>query len=118
MHLDLPRAGEEGPRILHVHREAGAARVLVDEQHTLPFLAAVARAEDAALLLRAGDPSARAREDDVRIRRMHDDARDASGFVEARMRPRLAGVQRLVDAVADDVAVTDHPRFAGAGPDN
>ena len=47
-----------------------------------------------------------------------EDAADAAGFVEAHVRPGLPGVDRLVDAVADHVAVADRPGFAGAGPDH
>ena len=47
---------------------------------------------------------------------MDDDAADAAGFGEAHVLPGLAGVGGLVDAVAHDVARTDHPRLAGAGP--
>src|SRR6185295_18481741 len=117
MHLDLPRAGEQRPRILRVHRQTRAAGVLVDEEHALPVLAAVGRAEDAALLLRCGDASDRAGKDDVGIGRMNEDAADAAGLVEAGLRPRLAGVERLVDAVADHVAVANRPRLARARPD-
>ena len=46
------------------------------------------------------------------------DAGDAAGFGEAHVLPGLAGVGRLIDAVAHDVAVADHPRLAGADPDD
>ena len=118
MHLGLPRAGKHGARVLRVHRETRAAGVLVDEEHAVPVLAAVGRAVDAALLLRRGDAPHDAREDDVGVRRMHEDAADAAGLVESHVRPRAAGVHRLVDAVADHVAVANRPRFAGAGPDD
>src|SRR4030095_13942580 len=92
--------------------------LLVDEQHTLPVLAAVGRAENTTLLLRRGDPPNRTREDDVGIGGMDEDAADAAGLVEAGVRPGLAGVERLVDAVADHVAVANRPGFAGPGPDD
>ena len=56
--------------------------------------------------------------DDVGIGRMDDDARDAAGLLEAHVLPGLARVLRHVDAVAHDVAVADHPRLAGADPDD
>src|SRR5207244_12192601 len=107
MHLRLPRAGDERPRVFRVHRESGTAGVLVDEQHAIPMLAGVRRTEDAALLLLAGQPSLGADENAVRVCRANDDARDAPRLVESRMGPRFSGVERLVDAVADDVAVTN-----------
>ena len=82
------------------------------------MLAAIRRAEDAALLLTGRQSPGRTREDDVWIRWMHDNAADATCFVEAHVRPRLARVHRLVDAVADHVAVADRPGLARPGPDD
>src|SRR5690242_18473592 len=104
MHLHLPGGGEERPWILRIHRQAGAPGVLVDEQHAVPMRAAVGGPVDAALLLLAGDAAERAREHDIRVRGMHEDSADAAGLVEAAVRPRPAGVERPVNAVADDVA--------------
>ena len=118
MHLDLPRPREERARVLHVHRQARAAGVLVHEEHAVPVLAAVGCAEHTALLLSAGNPAGRAREHDVGIRGVHQNAADAAGLVEPHVGPRAAGVDRFVDAIADDVAVADGPRFTGAGPDD
>ena len=56
------------------------------------MLAAVGRAVDATLLLRRGDAPHDAREDNVGVRRMHDDAADAAGFVETHVRPGAARV--------------------------
>src|SRR6185295_9642675 len=92
--------------------------VLVDEEHTLPGRAAVGRAEHAALLLRPGDAADGTGEDDVGIRRVDDDAADAAGLVEPLVHPGAAGVNRLVDPVADDIAVANRPRFASTGPDD
>src|SRR5581483_9385235 len=97
-------------------RQARTAGVLVDEEHAVPVLTAVGRLEHATLLLLPGDTSDRARVDDVRVRWMNDDAADAAGVVEAGVRPRATGVGRLVDAVADYVAVANRPRFAGPRP--
>ena len=118
MHLDLPRAGEQDVRVVRVHRQARAAGVRVDEEHALPVPAAVRRPVDAALLLRAGRAAERAGEDDVRVRRVDDDPADAARLAQAHVRPGLAGVGRLVDAVAHHVDVADGPRFARSGPDD
>src|SRR5207249_3278276 len=90
MHLHLPRTREQRPRIFRVHRQTRAAGVLVDEQHAVPVLTAVGGAEYAALCLPACHAADRAREDDVGIGGVNEDAADAA---------RLAGDRG--DAVAD-----------------
>ena len=107
----------ERVRILRVHRQAGAAGLLVDEEHALPVLAAVGRAIDAALLLRPGGAAERAREHDVGIVGMNDDAADAPCLRQAHVRPCLACVRGLVDAVAHHIDVADRPCLAGSRPD-
>src|SRR5690349_4722204 len=102
--------------MLHVYRESRATGVLIDEQDALPRLSTVRRAVYASFLLRAGDAPERTDVNDVRIRRMHDDASDAAGLVEPHVLPRRAGVRREVDTVAHDVGVADRPRLAGARP--
>ena len=104
-------------RVVQIHRDVGAAGVLVDEQRLRPRLAAVGRAEDAALRLRAVGVAERAGEHDVRVLRVDDEARDAAGLLEAHQRPGLAGVGRLVDALADRDVAADLA-LAGAGPDD
>src|SRR6185437_5354551 len=116
VHRDLPLTREERVGIVRVHREARAAGVLVHEEDALPRRAAVGRLEDAALLLRRGDASDRARINDVGVGRVDDDAADAARLLEPGVLPRHAGVGGLVDAVAHDVAVADDPGFAGPGP--
>ena len=48
---------------------------------------------------------------------MDDHAPDPPGVGEADVVPGLAGIGGLVDAVSHDVARTNHPGFAGSGPD-
>src|SRR5207247_357748 len=81
---------KENARVARVHRDVRAAGVLVDEQRTRPRPAAIARAEHAALLLRTIRVPQRARDDDVGVARIDDDAADAPGLLEARARPCLA----------------------------
>ena len=102
--------------MLAIECESRAPGVLVDEQHAIPFYAAVFRAIHAALLLRPRRAAECADVHEIRIRRMHDDLADASHFFEADVLPRRAGVGRFVDAVAHHVRVADRPRFAGTGP--
>ena len=113
--LDLPHAGKQNPRIAHVDRDVGAARVLVDEERALPRLAAIGGAVHAAIGLRAVRVAEGAGEHDVGIARIDRDAADASRRIEPGVRPGLARIGRLVDAVADrDVAADE--RLARAGP--
>src|SRR5262249_23985870 len=117
VNLDLPHAGEQDSGIARIHRDVGAADLLVDEQRALPRRAAVAGAEHTALGLRTVCRAERARDDDVGVGGMDDDASDAAGFLESHARPRLARVGRLVDPVADRDVASD-PRFASARPDD
>src|SRR5262249_21350781 len=60
----------------------------------------------------------RAYVNDVGVGRMEKNASDAAGLGEPHVRPRLAGVSRLVDAVAHDVGVADDPGFASPCPND
>ena len=100
-----------------VDDEVDRAGLVVDVEHLLPGLAAVDRLEDAALLV--GRPQvAHGRDvDDVGVRRVDDDPRDVLRVGEPHVLPGLAGVGRLVDAVAR-VGDADARRVAGADPDD
>ena len=81
-------------------------------QRVLPRLAAVGRAIDAlAVVLRV---ALRRRDDEVRILRIDHDLVDLRRLLEADVRPRLAGVGRLVHAVAE----RSLHRVTGAGIDD
>ena len=116
LEVHLPRAGEDDVGILLGDLEAGAAGVLVDEEHVLPGLAAVLGSKHAPLLLRTRRAAQRADEHDVLVLRIDGDRADAAGLLETHVRPGLTGVGRFVDAVAHHVHVADGPAFAGAGP--
>ena len=117
-HLHFPRTGIKDTRVLLVHREARAPRLLIDEEHAAPTVAAVAGAEHTPLLLRTRHATDRADIHDVGVCRMDDDLPDPADFLETHILPGLSGIGRLVDAVAGDVRVADHPRLAGPGPDD
>src|SRR2546422_6059603 len=82
------------------------------------MLAAVDRTKDSAFLLRSGDASECAGEDDVRIRRMHDDAADSTSLLQSHVGPGFPRVRRLIDSVAQHVAIADHPGLTGSRPNN
>src|SRR5207244_9617673 len=100
------------------------ARRVVHVQGLGPRLAAVARAEHAAASALAVDVSLGRDHHEVGIARIDQDRWDLPGGVEAEMLPRLAGVDRLVDAVAfvdaaarDQVAHTDVDHVGVGGSD-
>ncbi len=83
-------------------RDVGAAGVVVHEQHLLPGLAAVLRAEDAALGMTVRRRRRwRTRRRVCAVLRVDGDAGDALGVLEAQALPVVAAVGGLVDAVAD-----------------
>ena len=115
--LMLPERREELVRVRRIHDQLARAAPIVRLQDRCPGLAAVPRAVDAALT--AGPPSGPHRRDvdDVRIRRMHDDAMDLPRVLEPHVGPALAPVEALIDAVADPGAVARIP-LPGARPDD
>ena len=101
----FPQSREHDVRVVRIDRDVDAACLGVAKQLPLPGLAAVGALEDAALFAGHAVFAERRDEDDVRVGRMDADLRDRLRLAEADVRPRLAGVRRLVDAVAGlDVA--------------
>src|SRR5262249_28077116 len=98
--VDLPEAGIKHARIRRVHDEVARARLVRDEQDLVPALAAVFRAEDAALRVAAPHVALRRDVDEVRVLRMHAHAGDLVRVLQAHVDPGFAAVGRLVDAVA------------------
>src|SRR5690348_2327061 len=113
--IDLPSPCEESIRVLRIHRQIGRACVLVDEEHALPGLSTIFRAEDAALRLRAIARAERRHKDDVRIMRIDDDSSNTSGGIEAHVLPRLPRICGLVHTVADG-HVAANERLARTNP--
>src|SRR5205823_5246566 len=115
---EVPGPGEEHVGVLRIDRQARAARRRVAgvAQRQGPGLAAVGRPVDAPLLAVAPELAGDAGVDHVGVLRVHDDPRDPLRLGQARVRPRLAGVGGLVDAVADGDGVAG-PGLAGTDPD-
>ena len=103
---------------MSVNGKAGAAGVFVGKKYAVPVLAAIGGPKHAAILLRARGAPERARVYDLRIRGIYDNAPNAPGFVETHVRPRLAGIQGLVHAVAHHVDIANRPSLAGTRPDD
>src|SRR5258708_23163255 len=94
-----------------------AARVGDEEQHTLPALAAVAGAEERALVIGAERVAERGDERDIRVSRVDDDGADVRGVAQTQVLPGPAGIEGLVYAVAiGDVAA--RAGLAGADIDD
>src|SRR5436853_7652886 len=98
-HLDLPHAGEQRVRIMWIHGESGAAHIVGNEEDALPMLAAIGGAVDAFILLRAGGSPQNTGEDYVLVRGINDDPSDAAAFGQAHVRPGLACIGGLVNAI-------------------
>ena len=113
-------AAYEDLRVLRIHDEVGRAdhpAVGLDLERLRPGLAAVDRLVDAALVVRRVEVAERRHVDDVGVHRVDDDAADVVGVFEAHVRPRLARVGRLVDAVAP-VGAARRGVLARADPDD
>ena len=93
------------------------AGVLVLEQHLLEGPAAVGRAEDAALGVRAVRMTEDRDEEPVGVAGIDGDGRDHLAVAQPEMLPRASGVGGLVDPVADRQIGTDDAR-AGADVDD
>ena len=113
----LPQRGVDHARVLAIDRDVDRAGLGVAEQHLLPALAAVDRLEDAALVVVPAVASEVGDEDDVGVGGMDPDLRDRVGVLEADVGPGLAGVDRLVDAVAGHDVAAD-AGFAHADVDD
>ena len=96
----LPQRRVDDVRIGGIDVDVLAAGVLVDEQHAIERLAAVGRAEDPALLIRAVGMAEGGDEQPVRVRRIDGDLRNLLRVAQAQVGPGLSGVSGFVDAVA------------------
>src|SRR2546430_12235370 len=105
--LPLPHRREQHLRVARLHHEIGAPGRVVHEQHLVPGLAAVVGAIHAPV--GAGRPGVAygGDEHDVGVRGIDDDTRDLSDLAQPPELPALAGVGRVVDAVAVDDVVPD-----------
>ena len=103
--------------VLRLMTRSIGADAVVDVEDLLPRLAAVDRPEDAALLVPREQVPHRRDVDDVRLRRVNDDARDVVRVGQAHELPGRAGVGRLEDALAR-VRRSRVRLLAGAHPDD
>src|ERR1700733_8078262 len=96
----LPQRGVDDLRVMWVetHVDRTGLRILV--QNLGPGLAAVSRAEHAALGIRTEGMPESGDQHDVRIVRIDDERADLAGILKPDTAPGLAAVDRLVDAVA------------------
>src|SRR5204862_4388947 len=94
----LPHRGVDHARGARLEGEVDRAGVRVVAEDALPRHAAVFGAIDAALRVRAVRMPERGDVHEIRIGGMDDDAADLLRVGEADVRPRLAGVGRLVHA--------------------
>ena len=97
----LPQRRVDDVGVRRVDVDVLAAGVDVFEEHALERLPAVGRAEDAALFVRAVGMAERGDEQPIGVFRIDGDFRNLLRIAQAEMRPRLAGVRGLIDAVAN-----------------
>src|SRR5204862_7374735 len=101
----FPQRRVQRLRMIRIDDELDRAGLVVLVENLLPRLAAVLRAEDAAIGIRRRVMTERRHVDDVGVAGIDANLRDVLGLGEAGLRPRLPGIGRLVRAVAlDDVA--------------
>jgi hypothetical protein len=96
----LVHRGKQRVRRLPVDHQIDRAGAIVDVEHFLPGLPAVARAEDAALLVAREQMPHCGDINGLRVGGMNDDARDVMGVWETHQLPGLTGVRGLEDAFA------------------
>ena len=113
----LPHRRVEHVRIRPIDAHVNRRRLVVPIEHLTPRLAPVGALVHTALPTRHGELAERCDPDDVGIGGVDADLRDPVRLAEPHVRPRLAGIGALVDAIAGhDVAA--NARFAGANEDD
>ena len=100
-------------RILRIKHDVDGAGAIIEIKNFFPGLAAIARAENAALRVGAVSVAESRNKNDVGIRGMNDQRTDVTRVFEADVGPRLAAVGGFVDAVAKRNVAAD-AGFAGA----
>jgi len=109
----FPHCGEEDVGVLRIENDVAAARAVAEVENFLPGFAAITRAEDAALGVRAVGVPESGDKGDIGIRRMDDDLADVARVLQSNVVPSLAAVVRTIDAIAEgDVAA--NAGFTGA----
>ena len=113
----LVRGGVDRVRVARVEQDVGDPGLLADREHPGPGLAEVDALVDAALAAAAPERTVGRHPDDPRVARIDQDAADVLGLLEPHALPRLAAVERAVEAVAvGDAALV--VVLAGADPDD
>ncbi len=98
---------------MRIENDVAAARAVAEVENFLPGFAAITRAEDAALGVRAVGVPESGDKGDIGIRRMDDDLADVARVLQSNVVPSLAAVVRTIDAIAEgDVAA--NAGFTGA----
>jgi hypothetical protein len=96
----LPEGSKKDAGVVRIHAQIGGTCIRVAIQHLAPGLAAVARAEDPAFLVRAKGIAECRDVDEIGVPGMDLDAADEPGLTEPQMTPGAAGIRRFVDTVA------------------
>src|SRR5258708_5364373 len=97
----IPQSRIDHARIGRVDDDLDRADVLILVEDFLPGAAAVARAVQTAVRVRGVEVANRSHEDHVGVPGIDSDLADVLRVAQAEVRPRVAGVGRLVDAVTE-----------------
>src|SRR5207253_816830 len=96
----LPRRGVHNTRVARIHAQIHRSRLVIDEENLLPGLAAILRAEDAPLGIRAIGVTDGGNIYKVGIVWIHPDTADLAGVAQSYVLPGASGVSRFVHAIA------------------
>src|SRR5215471_286600 len=111
IHLHFPHTGEQCAAVMRIYRQLRAAAILVDKQHMLPGLAAVAGAKDATFALRLVCLAEGTDIYQIGICRVDYDAGDAAGLLQSHARPCRASITRFVHPIAHGNEWPNDPRL-------
>src|SRR3954471_19950591 len=96
-----PKHGIDDVCVLRIECDLERSGVWIFVEDLLPALAAIERAKDTPFFVRPVRMTERGDEDAIRIFRIDDEVGDLASVFESRIGPRLAGVGRFVNAVAN-----------------
>src|SRR5437016_5082072 len=85
---------------MRIERKVDGAGMVVAIENALPVLAAIARAVNAAVLVRAVRMAERSYIHEVRIRGIDANARDGLRILQPNVLPGFAGIAGAIDAIA------------------
>src|SRR6185437_13369165 len=93
----MPHTGIEDRRIARLHDDFRTGRLVIDEKHAAPGLAAVGGLVHAALLVRSEKMPHNGHPHDVRVPRVHDDPGDVPAVFQSQVVPAASAIVAAPD---------------------